>query len=238
MPRIRPSSSTRRVREPRLRRRRFCLTYFGSGGFPPETFITSADAVRWNTIVLDGNLAPECKNLQFFVVQTERGSDGRLHYQAYAEFKRRCELNTLKAIFGDRVHVEVSRGNSAANIRYCTKNESRVTGEAICISGQWGSPKRGGDVQSAAIKILNGSNYGAIVDEHPGLCLTHGPRVEAFIAESKGMRTSVPKITILCGLTGCGKSLYCQLKFGTAAYWVAPPDGKQVWFGHYMCQDV
>ena len=214
-------------RAPRVRRRRFCLTLNNP---------TSVECVQWNSVLSDGNVAEHAKSLTFFIVQSER--EGTFHYQAYCEFKKAVSWSQLKKIFGDRIHIEESRGTGAANIKYCTKNTTRVTGELLCISGQWGRPKSSGGVTLAAIRIQNGDKLDAIVEDFPGVALMSMPKLEAAIAHAKGPRTEKPKVTILFGLTGCGKSQYCVRTFGTSAYWVAPPAKGQVWWGHYMCQDV
>ncbi len=221
-----------RDRSTRIRRRRFCITFFGSGGVagrtPPETFITAADCLRWNTVILLGNEAEHCEVLTFFVVQTEKASNNRVHYQGYCEFKKAVEWSTVKLIFGERIHLEASRGTSAQNIRYCTKNDTRFTGGEICINGQWGSARVKGGVMIAAIKILNGAKLSEVVDEHPDLALLHMSRLESFVAFAKGTRTEVPKIVILFGTTGCGKSQYCVKTF-PEAYWPNSPEGGRVW---------
>ncbi len=218
-----------RDRSNRIRRRRFTLTLNNP---------TEAEYEKWNDVLADGNLAENAAKLTFFVFQTERGESETLHYQAYAEFKVGVDWNHVKKILGERIHIENSRGNAAANIRYCTKNEGRVTDGPLASGGQWGTPKRGGGTMMAAIRIQNGASFEEITAAHPELVMMHGKKVEAFIANSKPARNSKPKITILVGKTGCGKSQYCLSTFGTKAYWVAPPDGGRVWFGHYIGQDV
>ncbi len=199
---------------------------------------TNADCARWLTVLSEGKDAPECKDLSYFVVQTEKGEDDTVHYQAYCEFTKAIEWSGVKKIFGDRIHIENARANAAANIRYCTKHESRYTSGDHSISGQWGTPKKGGSTMSLAIKILNGLEMDEATELYPDILLLHGPKVEAFIAKSKGHRMTKPKVTILYGLTGCGKSQYCMEQFGTKAYWVNPPTGGRVWWGHYMGQGV
>ncbi len=229
------ASGNRRI-QTRIRRRRFCLTLNNP---------TAAECVQWQTVLTLGNEAPEAADLTFFVVQTEKGdgsagdsTEGTIHYQGYIEFKKGTEWSSVKKIFGDRIHLENAKANAAANIRYCTKNRTRYIDGDICISGQWGHAKKGGNVMMAAIKILNGAKKAQIVDEHPALAMMHMPRIESFIAEAKGPRTEAPKVTILYGITGCGKSRYCFETFGTEAYWVPPPDSGRVWWGHYTGQDV
>ncbi len=236
--RIRPSGRDRRrnrVRAPRNRARRWAFTLNNP---------TLADSVVWNAVLLEGDSAPHAEHLTFFIVQTEKGdgSDGdstlgTVHYQAYAEFKTTMSLVAVKRIFGDRVHVEQARANSSANIKYCTKERTRFEDNVIGLSGRWGAPKTVG-MQMCAIKILNGSGLDQIVDEHPLAALLHLPKIENLMAYAKGPRTAPPKIIILTGLTGCGKSRYCLDSFGTKAYWLSPPDGGRVWWGHYIGQEV
>ena len=218
-----------------IRGRRFCLRLSNP---------TPAECVIWNNVILDGCDAEHAANLTFFIVQTERGEgtddvpEGTVHYQGYCEFNKRKTRANIKAIFGQRVHIELARGNAASNIRYCTKNETRYTGSDVCISGQWGTAKSKGGVMQCAIKVLNGATMEKITDEHPDLVMLHGPKIEAFVAKAKGSRNEKPKITILYGVTGCGKSQYCVTTFGSEAYWVSPPTASGVWWGHYTCQDV
>ena len=219
-----------RDRTNRIRRRRFALTLNNP---------TAVDCVRWNSVILDGREAEHAENLTFLVVQTEKGNgegdspsdvNGTVHYQAYCEFKKQVEWSTVKKIFGTRVHIENARAGSSANIRYCTKNDTRFTGGAVCINGQWGTPRKGGGTTMAAIKILNGASLETIVEEHPDLALLHLGKLEGFIAYAKGPRTTIPKIVILFGLTGCGKSQHCLKKYGVRdAFWLSPPQGGRVW---------
>ncbi len=213
----------------RIRRRRYAMTLNNP---------TALDCVLWNSIILDGNDAEHASNLTFFVVQTEKGDNGTIHYQAYCEFKKAVGLNEVKAIFGSRVHCQGAFKNANSNIRYCTKNDTRFTGEDVCIAGQWGSAKSRGNIMQAALKILDGADATQIMDEHPDLMLLHFPKIESFIAYAKGPRLEKPKITILYGITGSGKSQYCVNLFGAKAYWVSPPSKSGVWWGHYTGQDV
>ncbi len=230
---IQVPSSGRRNRsgrhQVRIRRRRYVFTLNNP---------TALDCVRLTGLLENGSDVEGAGNLSFFVVQTEKGENGTVHYQCYAEFKKSVEWTRVKAIFGPTIHVEVARANAASNIRYCTKNDTRYTGDVLCVSGQWGIPKKGGSVMSLAIKVLNGLEMDEATELYPDIMMMHGPKVEAFIAKSKGTRTWKPKITILYGLTGCGKSQYCVEHFGTKAYWVSGPDSGRVWWGHYMGQEV
>lgn len=189
--------------------------------------------------MLEGSSVDEdCKGITFFVMQTEKGENGVVHYQAYVELKKAIGMRALKKIFGSRVHVEASRGNAAENIAYCTKVRSRCVDDIMSITGQWGHAKQSGGLQSCAIKIKNGAKMQQIIDEHPGIALNSFSKIERFIAHQAGPRDSVPIVTILYGLTGCGKTQWvmkhCKNK---DTYWLAPPSPK-LWWTHYMCEDV
>ncbi len=222
-------------RAPRVRRRRFGLTLNNP---------TTVECVQWQTVLSIGNDAEHATDLTFFVMQTEKGDgtditpEGTVHYQAYCEFSKKVSWSTLKTIFGDRIHIVNSRGNSTSNIRYCTKSDTRYTESVICLAGSWGTAKRGGTQLMAALDIKGGADMEEIDDKYPALVMMHGPKVEGYIARSKGHRKEKPKVTILYGLTGCGKSQYCMNVFGTKAYWVSSPAGQTVWWGHYMGQKV
>ncbi len=231
MPRVREA----RVRN-RVRRRRFAMTLNNP---------TLSESVQWNTVLLEGNDAEHAQDLTFFIVQTEKGDGtvgdsalGTIHYQAYCEFKKKTSWSTIKEIFGDRVHIENAFASGSANIKYCSKERTRYGELAHGIRGHWGSPKKSGSVQMAAIEALSGESLDKIVSDYPMVALLHMPKLENLIAYAKGPRTEVPRIIILTGLTGCGKSQYCVKHFSTSAYWVPPPDSGRVWFGHYVGQDV
>jgi len=219
-----------------MRRRRFALRFSNP---------TVQDCLRWNKVLLLGSDAEHCGDLTFFVMQTEKGdgtpgdsTSGLVHYQAYCEFKKATEWASVKKIFGNGIHIENARANAAANIRYCTKNRTRLLGEDICIRGQWGIAKKSGNTMMCAIDILNGSHLEEVVDKYPAMALLHLSNMENLIAYAKGPRHERPKVTILFGKTGCGKSQYCMKAFGVKAYWVSPPASGTVWFGHYTGQDI
>ncbi len=214
----------------RLRRRRYCLTLNRP---------TVAQCLQWDSVLLEGNFAENAQDLTFFIVQTEKGESGTVHYQGYCEFKRAVDWSVVKSIFGEQVHIEASRGSANANIRYCTKLDGRYSDdETICISGKWGRAKRGACDLLAAIKIVNGAKLDEIVKDHPLFVLKNMSRIESLIAHVKGPRTTLPRMSIYTGKTGVGKSRFVFQEFGSSAYWVSPPESGKVWFGGYCGQDV
>ncbi len=235
MPRVR---RVRRVRN-RTRKRRYCLTFHGSGGVSPNKFITAEDCARWQAVITLGNDAEHAGDVTFFIVQTEKGGvRNRVHYQAYVEFKRPVEWSTVKKIFGEEVHIENSQGNAAANIRYCSKVDTRYEDEDICIDGSYGTAKRGGTKLQAALDIKAGMRMEKFEEKFPAMLLMNRPRIEMAMAHANGARTTEPKIVILTGLTGTGKTQYCVNEYANE-YWVNPSkSGSGIWWGSYYGQKV
>ncbi len=222
-------ATVRRVRK-RCRRRRFCLTLNNP---------TVRDCLRWDRVLLEGSELEHAKDLTFFIVQTEKGESGTVHYQGYVEYRTTTSWSTVKKLFGDRIHIENSQGSANANIRYCTKLEGRYDGdETICISGKWGKAKKSGSDLLAAIRIGNGAKLKDIIVDHPLFVLKNKSKIESMIAYVKGSRKELPRMIIYYGKTGVGKSRLVMEKYGDSAYWVPPPDSGKVWFGGYCGQDI
>lgn len=68
------------------------------------------------------------KHCRGSVYQLERASTGRLHWQFYIQFSSPTRFATALKIFGDlKPHLEVARGSPEDNIKYCTKDDTRVS---------------------------------------------------------------------------------------------------------------
>lgn len=63
------------------------------------------------------------KVMNYLVVGNEKCPEtGRDHWQCYVQFRKKVRFGAVKAIFGDSIHIEVSRGSDEDNFRYCTKD--------------------------------------------------------------------------------------------------------------------
>lgn len=96
-------------------------------------------AKRW-CFTLNNWTAPEVQHLStlvengsatFLIFGREIGEQGTPHLQGYVEWNAAIRLTTCKNRLGSaRFHVEVARGDAAANITYCTKeNDFEEFGE-------------------------------------------------------------------------------------------------------------
>ncbi len=195
--------------------------------------------MSWNSIILLGSQSSDdAKDLSFFVCQSELSESGTFHYQAYAEFKRAVGLRMIKAIFGDRVHIEGAKGTSAHNIIYCTKVSTRHTDDLRSIAGSWGRAKQSGNTLMAVAAVMRGEDMSSVLEKFPVEVMKYGAKLEVLMCRRKGRRDCVPSVTILTGETGSGKSKFAHETW-PKAYWVAPPaSGGRVWWGGYTGERV
>lgn len=92
--------------------RRYCFTLF-EYEVPAEVF-----------------KAPLDRTVRYVVWQEEECPDThRRHIQGYLRFANAQRMAAVKRIIGkDSVHVSRCNGSEAQNVKYCTKEESRVSG--------------------------------------------------------------------------------------------------------------
>ncbi len=57
----------------------------------------------------------------YMVIGKEVGNNGTPHLQGYVYFKSAKTMTAIKRLFGDRLHLEVAKGNSQQNFEYCSK---------------------------------------------------------------------------------------------------------------------
>lgn len=75
--------------------------------------------------------------MRYLVYQREQCPDtGRRHWQGYIEFTAALTMRRVKFYLGDTCHLEIAKGDAAANTKYCTKSDSRVRETEPCIFGR------------------------------------------------------------------------------------------------------
>lgn len=75
----------------------------------------------------------EC--VEFMIWQEEISKKDNLHYQGFVIFKKEYALSQVKSLFKDKkIHVEITKYSSEANIKYCSKKETS-TGNLSYIFG-------------------------------------------------------------------------------------------------------
>jgi len=64
------------------------------------------------------------KKIQFIIIGKELTKKCKVHYQAYAEMKKKTSFKQLKRLFGRTVHIEKAKKSAIHNIAYCCKDGS------------------------------------------------------------------------------------------------------------------
>lgn len=157
------------------------------------------------------------KEVQFFIVQLEKGENGTPHFQGFIIFKNDIRLSGLKKI-NARAHWEVARGTVEQNIAYCSKEDTYTGG----LRYRWGSvperapvKKRDERLQDAAEELDALKVAYKRPAEIPSMTLMQCgfiPAMKELTADILGPYRPEIKIITLVGPPGTGKS-YCIQQF-------------------------
>jgi len=150
------------------------------------------------------------------VCQLERGDNGTPHYQGYVQFARPTRLAALKGLLA-RAHWESARGDSAANLIYCTKEEGRLDGPwrigEIVDQGDrtdWARLKDDLDAGASELELS---------EKHFKLWVTHRNGIDAYRRLHTPKRDFRTDLIVLSGPPDTGKSSTARLLAGEDAYW-------------------
>lgn len=108
-------------------------------------------------------------SVRYAVWQFERGDNtGRLHVQAYVEFKAPVRIAGVKSLFGNTsIHCEKRMASAQQARDYCMKEDSRVEGKGPYEFGIFGgSQGKRNDLQDAA-ETLKKDGMLAVAKNHP-----------------------------------------------------------------------
>jgi hypothetical protein len=157
----------------------------------------------------------------------EVGENGTPHLQGHLELTRRLRLNQVKAILGQRLHLQVRRGSFEQAQEYCAKDGNVVTfGERVSK----GSGKRT-DLDELAEAIRNGGKKRELavtfgkefikfrkgIDQYYDLFATK--RFEIFHGPFRWAHSiSRNKSTIFHGAAGIGKTEYAKYLLPNALF--------------------
>ncbi len=155
------------------------------------------------------------QRMRFIILQTERGHgtvevpEGTLHYQGYVEFSngvRRTSTAIHRMPGFARCAVLTANASSAANITYCSKDDTRVDG----LHGRNGTPvrTRSSDKRLAMIAEIKegGMTAKKCIEGYGEQYLSSAANIEKMIAHLQPAREWPMEIVIYFGPTGTGKS--------------------------------
>lgn len=176
------------------------------------------------------------------VWQLERGSQGTPHFQGYIKFERPRRFRWVQETLGRACHVEVARGSDDDCIKYCTKEDTRVSGpfwhpdQAAVRSHRQGSRT---DLASLCDMLKEGKSYGEICAEDPAAYARNARylREVALVMDAKQPRPFVRSLT-LHGPAGIGKSTWAYTHLAQPVYCPTITENGTVWFDGYDGEPV
>lgn len=176
-------------------------------------------------------IAPAC---DYLVFQQERGENGTLHYQGYAEFKKPERLSSLQKLHPIlRPHWEKRKGTRQQARNYAMKEDTRIDGPWVSGDKPWNEKSQGrrSDLEDLVKMVEAGHTDREIFDAHPVSTFKHLRHITAVRMVFKPVRTTDLSVVLLYGPPDTGK---------TRAFWDLYPDGfsvpvsKNLWFSNYQ----
>lgn len=183
--------------------------------------------------------------IRFFVYQLEQcPGTGRRHFQCYLEFSKPQRGSSIASKFGltgDSVRFETARGSCDENIRYCTKEESR-----LAAGLQLGTPGPGQGARSdiqRAVSLLKDHGIRRVAEEEPCVFVKFHKGLSALQSALRtGSSQSFNKreVIVVWGPTGTGKTRFAYDSYGQQSFFRVPPaiKGNQPWFDGYIDQET
>ncbi len=162
----------------------------------------------------------------------------KLHIQGALWFENAKTFTATKALFPERVHLEIARGTARKNRVYCTKRESRATGVHEMSFESGTMPRQGqdgvfGEMMADVMTHTEGwmwINYG----EDFGRSLRTLREYRNTMTEARAWQTVT---TVYYGVTGVGKSRRAIQEAGPDAYFmIAHQEGRPIWIDGYHGQ--
>jgi len=164
----------------------------------------------WTNFCELGWRIPEDERIKCCIYQIEQTKDGKVHAQGYFELKNPMRMAGAKKLVGASAHMAISNGDREANVRYCSKEESRLEGPIRF--GDWTLVQGKRTDLESTINILKEHGRDAAIMHSNGKFSREIDRVDAVL--SKNFDRGEQIIFYIHGPTGVGKSrwVYEQIK--------------------------
>lgn len=187
---------------------------------------------------------------QYIMGQTEMGSAGtQPHFQFFVTFVNpRTRGGVLRLFAPSKPHMEVCRGTTEDNVKYCSKTETRATGRH---KFQWEVGTR--PMQGNRVDLVQVMTYAIdhslleIWAQFPVAMVRYHRGVAEFKRSQLRAQRVKPRVKVLFGVTGSGKSHLAAMTasgsvdgntLGTEDYFsMMMPTGGAAWFDGYHGQN-
>lgn len=146
-------------------------------------------------------------NVSYMVYQLEQGASGTPHLQGYIQFKNPVAFNTVRNFFDKKAHVERAMGQPQECHDYCTKEEGRLEEPFIYGVMKGGKATQGQRTDLLrACEMVKEGGLKRVAEQDPVIFLKFHRGLSALRTILAPRRNEVPKVVVLYGDTGCGKS--------------------------------
>lgn len=174
----------------------------------------------------------------YAVWQKEKAASGKVHIQAFLKLSKPMRMAGLKKCFGN-VHCEMTRGTDEQAMMYCKKEESRVEGPF-----EFGTLTRQGqrrELEEVADDFSKRMRLDEVALKHPATFIKfHGgfKELAQVHARQDAMRFRDPKVTVIYGETGSGKtSSILKTETDLMETYILDKDGEgSTWWDGYQGQ--
>lgn len=127
--------------------------------------------------------------IKFIIVGKEVGSQNQTpHLQGYVQFHMRKYFNAVKALIGERAHIELAKGSPDQNVEYCSKEGN------ILIETHLRNPEIRLNKEEECQTIINDAcimEPQEFMKSHAAFYLFHKPIYERFFKEKSQERQNI-----------------------------------------------
>jgi len=187
--------------------------------------------------------------VEYMVFQAECAPNtGRMHIQGYLQLTSRWTFHRVKShLFKDAcsgVCLAAARGNAEANKTYCTKAESRVAGTesrecGAMVSDHGVNHPPGKSLDRIYQSIREGDTMEELIDKYGfGVFIRHERALNSAMLRWGKRRAGMPKIVLLVGDSGSGKSKWVQRTYPSRYRMTFSNGGNSSWFDGYNGESV
>lgn len=182
---------------------------------------------------------PEWENIEHKVSFLAYGEEtapttGKKHFQGFAYARQAMRFSGWKKLF-PTAHIEEMRGSFAQNEAYCSKESNLI---------KFGEPPMQGERKDLIglkrkLDVSQTDNTNsrvmdiAMEDEYFGVVAKHSKFAKEYLRHRREKEVNVcrdmPRVYVLYGPPGAGKTSWLDRKFGTDGY-ARAPDNKGQWF--------
>ena len=166
--------------------------------------------------------------VSYIVAGLEVGAEGTPHVQGYLELVKRQRGSTLLGSLPYGTHLELRRGSSEEAAEYCKKEAEHVYEEGQLSSCR---PGKRTDLLRIQEELDNGAEEKDIADTYFSRWVVYRRSFQAYQNLYHEVREWVPKVFVLCGTTGTGKSRIAYKYGGRRMYTCL--DNTFRWFDGY-----